>query len=106
MSWGGQAGGYEIDYQKVFKEDEQTSCTDHLNGDGFGGLKFAVISPEFKAALELTNGKDLLYEHYVCKICGFPDKFYVRFCYYCEGEFYGVQRAIQCIPCSKKNWSV
>lgn len=90
-------------YTKVFEEGEKTHCTDHLKNDGFGGLSFGIVSYEFKQALEENNEAPLIYyDHYVCGKCGYPSEFYVRFCYWCEGEFYGVQSSNRCTPCKKK----
>lgn len=91
-----------IDYEKLFEEDEKTHCTEHLKSDGFGGLLFGVISKPFREHLEKYFGGDAVYEHYVCGECGYPSKFYVRFCYWCEHEFYGPQKAQQCINCIKE----
>lgn len=94
------------DYSRLFEEDEQKFCSQHLKKDGFGGLAFPKISKEFRAQLELVLGKDALYEHYVCSICGFPTEFYVRFCWWCEKEFYGPPKHDQCHVCKTKDWSI
>lgn len=102
-----------MDYSRTFGEDEKPFCKDHLKNDGFHGLKFGVISYDFTAAVDRQDGKNrkTFPPLYVCNVCKLPSEFYVRFCYYCERDFYGFPGVSkdpneQCFDCSQKDWSI
>lgn len=101
---------FQIDYTKLFEEEEKKFCTDHLKNDPWKGLANGIPSLDFTEALTRQNGKGVIYLHYVCGECGYPSEFYVRFCWYCEREFYGIPGVPkkpndQCFDCQQKDWS-